>query len=133
VGLFGWNALSYQDITNKIPSVGNCRSFERARPARKHANSLHTLTDAQQPAGSVHVLDRPRARSNSGRQPRFGLRSVTMNKFAKNDSGGTAVEYGLIVAAISVAILTVLNAVSAPLIDTFSSIPTQLAESGGNK
>jgi pilus assembly protein Flp/PilA len=100
---------------------------KRAPGAR--ARSLHTLTDAQQPAGSVHVLDRP----NSGRQPRFGLRSVTMSKFAKNDSGGTAVEYGLIVVAISVAILTVLNAVSAPLIDTFSSIPTQLAESGGNK
>ncbi|MBO0755639.1 MAG: Flp family type IVb pilin [Bradyrhizobiaceae bacterium] len=55
-----------------------------------------------------------------------------MNKFAK-ESGGTAVEYCLIVAAISVAILTVLNAVSAPLIKTFSSIPTQLVESGGNK
>lgn len=56
-----------------------------------------------------------------------------MNKFVKDESGGTAVEYGLIVAAISVAILTILNAVSAPLIQTFASIPTQLAESGGNK
>jgi pilus assembly protein Flp/PilA len=56
-----------------------------------------------------------------------------MNKFVKDESGGTAVEYGLIVAAISVAILTVLNAVSAPLIKTFASIPTQLAESGRNK
>ena len=53
-----------------------------------------------------------------------------MNKFAKDKSGAAAVEYGLIVAAISVAILTLLNAVSAPLIQTFSSIPTQLAESG---
>jgi pilus assembly protein Flp/PilA len=56
-----------------------------------------------------------------------------MNKFAKDQSGGTAVEYGLIVAAISVAILTVLNALSAPLIKTVSSIPTELAESGDNK
>jgi Flp pilus assembly pilin Flp len=53
-----------------------------------------------------------------------------MNKFAKDGSGGTAVEYGLIVAAISVAILTVLNAMSVPLMKTVSSIPTQLAESG---
>jgi pilus assembly protein Flp/PilA len=56
-----------------------------------------------------------------------------MNRFAKDESGGTAVEYGLIVAAISVAILTVLNAVSAPLIKTVSSIPIELAVSGANK
>jgi Flp pilus assembly pilin Flp len=56
-----------------------------------------------------------------------------MNKFAKVQSSGTAVEYGLIVAAISVAILTVLNAVSAPLIKTVLSIPSELVESGGNK
>lgn len=53
-----------------------------------------------------------------------------MNKFK---SGGTAVEYGLIVAAILVAILTLLTAVRGPLIKTFSSIPTQLAERGGNR
>jgi Flp pilus assembly pilin Flp len=56
-----------------------------------------------------------------------------MNKFVKHESGGTAVEYGLIVAAISVAILTVLNAVSAPLIKAVSSIPTELAVNCGNK
>jgi Flp pilus assembly pilin Flp len=59
--------------------------------------------------------------------------SITMNRFANNESRGTAVEYGLIVAAISVAILAVLNAVSAPLIQTVSSIPTELAASGANK
>jgi hypothetical protein len=32
-----------------------------------------------------------------------------------------------------VAILTVLNVMSAPLINTVSSIPTQLAESGSSK
>lgn len=53
-----------------------------------------------------------------------------MNRFAKHESGGTAVEYGLIVAAISVAILTALNAMSAPLIKTVSSIPTQITDSG---
>jgi Flp pilus assembly pilin Flp len=56
-----------------------------------------------------------------------------MNRFANNESAGAVVEYGLIVAAISVAILTVLNAVSVPLIKTVSSIPTELAVSGANK
>jgi len=47
-------------------------------------------------------------------------------RFLKNDSGATAIEYGLIAAGISVAIIAVVNGVSTQLNATFTSISTQL-------
>ena len=46
--------------------------------------------------------------------------------FLKNESGATAIEYGLIAAGISVAIITVVNGLGTKLNTTFSSISTQL-------
>jgi len=54
----------------------------------------------------------------------------TLVKFAKDESGATAIEYGLIAAGISVAIITVVNAVGSKLITTFSSVSTQLGQAG---
>jgi pilus assembly protein Flp/PilA len=53
----------------------------------------------------------------------------TMSKilaFLKNESGATAIEYGLIAAGISVAIITVVNGLGTKLNTTFTSISTQL-------
>jgi pilus assembly protein Flp/PilA len=47
-------------------------------------------------------------------------------RFLKNDSGATAIEYGLIAAGISVAIIAVINGVGTQLNATFTSISTQL-------
>jgi pilus assembly protein Flp/PilA len=47
-------------------------------------------------------------------------------RFAKDDSGATAIEYGLIAAGISVAIIAVVNGLGTKLNTTFSSISTQL-------
>ena len=47
-------------------------------------------------------------------------------RFLKNDSGATAIEYGLIVAGISVAIIAMVNGVGTQLNATFTSISTQL-------
>jgi pilus assembly protein Flp/PilA len=47
-------------------------------------------------------------------------------RFMKDDSGATAIEYGLIAAGISVAIIAVVNGVGTKLNTTFSSISTQL-------
>ena len=47
-------------------------------------------------------------------------------KLQRDESGATAIEYGLIAALISVAIITALNAVSASLIATFNSVATAL-------
>lgn len=46
--------------------------------------------------------------------------------FAKNESGATAIEYGLIAAGISVAIIAVVNGLGTKLNTSFDSISTQL-------
>jgi len=47
-------------------------------------------------------------------------------RFVKNESGATAIEYGLIAAGISVAIIAVVNGLGTKLHDTFDSVSTQL-------
>ncbi|HEY2827624.1 MAG TPA: Flp family type IVb pilin [Pirellulales bacterium] len=57
------------------------------------------------------------------------MEQFIMRKFVqllKNDSGATAIEYGLIAAGISVAIIAVVNGLGTQLNTTFSSISTQL-------
>jgi pilus assembly protein Flp/PilA len=46
--------------------------------------------------------------------------------FLENDSGATAIEYGLIAAGISVAIIAVVNGLGTQLNNTFTSVSTQL-------
>jgi pilus assembly protein Flp/PilA len=47
-------------------------------------------------------------------------------RFVKNESGATAIEYGLIAAGISVAIIAVVNGLGTQLNAKFQSISTQL-------
>ena len=47
-------------------------------------------------------------------------------RFLKDESGATAIEYGLIAAGISVAIIAVVNGVGTKLNATFTSVSTQL-------
>jgi pilus assembly protein Flp/PilA len=47
-------------------------------------------------------------------------------KFAQDESGATAIEYGLIAAGISVAIITVVASVGSGLNTTFTSVQTAL-------
>jgi pilus assembly protein Flp/PilA len=47
--------------------------------------------------------------------------------FLKADSGATAIEYGLIAAGISVAIIATVNALGTQLNTTFTTITTDLA------
>ena len=47
-------------------------------------------------------------------------------RFLKDKSGATAIEYGLIAAGISVAIIAVVNGLGTQLNNTFNSISTQL-------
>ena len=46
--------------------------------------------------------------------------------FLKNESGATAIEYGLIAAGISIAIIATVNGLGTKLNATFTSISTQL-------
>ena len=49
-----------------------------------------------------------------------------VSRFVKDESGATAIEYGLIAAGISVAIIAVVNGLGTKLNGSFSSISSQL-------
>ena len=50
----------------------------------------------------------------------------TLREFLRDDSGATAIEYGLIAAGISVAIIATVKGVGTKVNTTFTSISTQL-------
>ena len=58
-----------------------------------------------------------------------GMKSP-MLRFLRDTSGATAIEYGLIAAGISVAIIAVVNALGGELNNTFTDVDTQLANAG---
>ncbi len=49
-----------------------------------------------------------------------------VKRFVKDESGATAIEYGLIAAGISVAIIAVVQGLGSKLNTTFTSVPTAL-------
>ena len=49
-----------------------------------------------------------------------------LNKFAKDESGATAIEYGLIAALIAVAIITVLGSVGTKLNSTLGKVAASI-------
>ena len=51
-------------------------------------------------------------------------------RFVKNESGATAIEYGLIAAGIAVAIITAVNAVGTDLSGLFGRISAKLTAAG---
>jgi pilus assembly protein Flp/PilA len=49
-----------------------------------------------------------------------------VSRFVKDESGATAIEYGLIAAGISVAIITLVNSLGDKLALTFTDVTTKL-------
>jgi pilus assembly protein Flp/PilA len=49
-----------------------------------------------------------------------------VSKFLRNESGATAIEYGLIAAGIALAIITAVNGLGTKLTDKFTAINTSL-------
>jgi pilus assembly protein Flp/PilA len=49
-----------------------------------------------------------------------------LSRFLRNESGATAIEYGLIAAGISVAIIGIVNGIGDKLVTSFTSIKDQL-------
>jgi pilus assembly protein Flp/PilA len=47
-------------------------------------------------------------------------------RFVKDNSGATAIEYGLIAAGISVAIIAVVNGLGTKLTETFTTVTTSM-------
>jgi pilus assembly protein Flp/PilA len=56
----------------------------------------------------------------------------TLKRFGADESGATAIEYGLIAALIAVAIIAALNLLSGNLQNTFNYVGGQLATAAGN-
>ncbi len=54
-----------------------------------------------------------------------------MKRFMDNESGATAIEYGLIAAGISVAIVGVVGTIGADILAIFNFIDTALVAPGG--
>jgi len=54
------------------------------------------------------------------------MRTSIIARFVKDESGATAIEYGLIAAGISVAIVTVVGTIGTNLVDKFKDISTAL-------
>ncbi len=50
-----------------------------------------------------------------------------MSRFLKDESGATAIEYGLIAAGIAVVIIAAVNTVGSELTGTFEEVGTELA------
>jgi pilus assembly protein Flp/PilA len=51
-----------------------------------------------------------------------------INRFAKDESGATAIEYGLIAGLVSVALITVLGLLKTNLVGTFTKIKDALPQ-----
>jgi pilus assembly protein Flp/PilA len=54
-----------------------------------------------------------------------------INRFLKDESGATAIEYGLIAALLSVAIITALGGVKEQLNETYNKIKVELSTANG--
>jgi pilus assembly protein Flp/PilA len=55
-----------------------------------------------------------------------GYNMTAIAKFLKDESGATAIEYGLIAAGISVAIITVVSSLGTKLATTFTNVSNAL-------
>jgi len=55
------------------------------------------------------------------------MRTSIIARFVKDESGATAIEYGLIAAGISVAIVTVVGTIGTNLLAKFTAISTALS------
>jgi pilus assembly protein Flp/PilA len=62
-------------------------------------------------------------------QKEAGMKSSLL-RFMRDESGATAIEYGLIAAGISVAIIAVVNTLGGQLQNTFSNVSGQLGNAG---
>jgi pilus assembly protein Flp/PilA len=60
----------------------------------------------------------------------MGENMSAFKRFVRDESGATAIEYGLIAAGISVAIITVVNTLGSQLKATFNSISIDLVSAG---
>ena len=88
-----------------------CATF----PARVEAVRVRELDPVQMETGIWNVKN---------------LLKSQVRRFVRDETGATAIEYGLIAAGISVAIILVVNALGVQLGSTFTNVSTSLANAG---
>jgi pilus assembly protein Flp/PilA len=69
----------------------------------------------------------PRCNRNFNRSEKDKTMKTLFTRFAKDESGATAIEYGLISALISVVIITAVTTVGTNLKTTFNTVATKLS------
>jgi pilus assembly protein Flp/PilA len=60
------------------------------------------------------------------KRDQWGSMHTLLQRFLRDETGATAIEYGLIAAGISVAIITVVQGLATTLSSTFSNITTAI-------
>ena len=95
--------------------------------------SLPILTSSQEGGATFpprfrtsRAITAPEPRSDSHCCGPMEPKMKNLLKFVKDESGATAIEYGLIAAGISVAIIAVVQGLGTNLKNTFSSVSTAL-------
>jgi pilus assembly protein Flp/PilA len=67
-----------------------------------------------------------KARMMGGKLQAERLMKTFISRFPRDESGATAIEYGLIAAGISIVILAAVNTIGASLVSTFQEVTTIL-------
>jgi len=107
-------------LTTKLPSVsGYLFLFDLNLGARAARYAVRMIPD--QPEKPVRG-----SRSDSHVWIKELPMTKLLKRFAKDESGATAIEYGLIAAGISVAIIAVVQGLGTKLNTTFTSVQTAL-------
>ena len=112
-----WCAISGSQIGTTRDPVVNIFSMIRFTLWKARPGNLLRASNR-----GVDAATSPVVRNNLGE----GKMSELLRRFLNDDSGATAIEYGLIAAGISVAIIAVVNTLGTNLNTTFSSISSQL-------
>src|ERR1700749_2122420 len=84
---------------------------------------------SQASGSNFKKLFRPKRREATVVQGALTMKTFT--RFLKDESGATAIEYGLIAACISVAIITIAQGVGGSLVSTFTKVKSGLDATGG--
>jgi pilus assembly protein Flp/PilA len=112
-----------------IRSVANANAIARESWCQEASSANGTESRAQLPPESTIGLRVPAKlmRINADTAGYSGMNAMSLlRKFLRDESGATAIEYGLIAAGISLAIISVVNGLGTNLRTKFTSINTSL-------
>jgi pilus assembly protein Flp/PilA len=93
-------------------------------------DNLDAATFYRRTVPLLHTSAGHSRRNDRGESQSGGRTMRLVEKFLRDQSGATAIEYGLIAAGISVAIIAVVNSLGSQLKTTFNSITSNLATAG---